>query len=181
MKVEETSLPGVFLITPKIFEDLRGHFFEAWNQQRFAQNNLDVEFVQDNQSLSKKGVIRGLHFQRPPYAQGKLVRVLRGSIIDVAVDIRKGSKNYGKHFAIELNTVNNNMLFIPAGFAHGFSVQEDQTAVLYKCTAPYHAEAEMGIRFNDKDLNINWKVDQPIVSEKDLDLPLLKEFDSPFI
>jgi dTDP-4-dehydrorhamnose 3,5-epimerase len=165
------------LIRPAVFEDSRGAFFEAYNQQKFANNGIDIKFVQDNQSTSSKGVIRGLHFQRQPSAQGKLVRVLHGRILDVGVDIRKGSPTYGQHFSVELSGENHLQLWLPAGFAHGFSVLSDRAVVLYKCDQFYNKEAEGGIRFDDPELNIDWKIDtaEAIVSDKDKVLPSFRE------
>lgn len=169
-------LEGLIVYEPKLFGDERGYFFEAYNQTFFQANDIRNEFVQDNQSKSSYGVIRGLHYQLPPFAQAKLVRVLAGTILDVAVDIRKSSPTYGKHFSIELSAENNRQLFIPPGFAHGFSVLSDTAVVLYKCDAFYNKESEGGIRYDDPALNIDWKVDasKAIVSSKDLELPVLQ-------
>ncbi len=176
------DIPGLIIVEPKIFEDSRGYFFEAYNQAVFQQNGINCNFVQDNQSKSSYGVIRGLHYQLNPYAQSKLVRVLDGIILDVAVDIRKGSPTYGKHFSIELSAENKKQLFIPAGFAHGFSVLSETAVVMYKCDALYNKQSEGGIRFDDADLNIDWKVDpsQAVVSEKDIQLPSFGESVSNF-
>ena len=176
------DIPGLIIVEPKIFEDSRGYFFEAYNQAVFQQNGINCNFVQDNQSKSSYGVIRGLHYQLNPYAQSKLVRVLDGIILDVAVDIRKGSPTYGKHFSIELSAENKKQLFIPAGFAHGFSVLSETAVVMYKCDALYNKQSEGGIRFDDADLNIDWKVEpsQAIVSEKDIQLPSFGESVSNF-
>jgi dTDP-4-dehydrorhamnose 3,5-epimerase len=164
-------------VQPNVFEDGRGYFFEAYNSAVFAANGLHRAFVQDNQSKSSKGVIRGLHYQRQPFAQSKLVRVLEGVILDVAVDIRKGSPTYGQHFAIELTAENRTQLFVPAGFAHGFSVLSETAIVMYKCDQLYNKQSEGGIRYNDVELNIDWKIrpGEAIVSEKDLLLPSLKD------
>ncbi len=168
-----TEINGLLVFEPRVFEDSRGYFYEAYNEQTFKGAGLDYKFIQDNQSRSTYGVIRGLHYQLEPFAQTKLVRVLEGSIIDVAVDIRKGSPTFGKHVAIELSADNKKQLLIPAGFAHGFSVQSETAIVLYKCDAFYSKASERGIRFDDSILNINWMIDpaKAIVSEKDLDLP----------
>ncbi len=168
-----TEIKGLLVFEPRVFEDSRGYFYEAYNEQTFREAGLDYTFIQDNQSKSTYGVIRGLHYQLAPFAQTKLVRVLEGSIIDVAVDIRKGSPTFGRHVAIELSAENKKQLIIPAGFAHGFSVQSETAIVLYKCDAFYSKASERGIRFNDPVLNINWMVDPSTatVSEKDLELP----------
>lgn len=182
MNFETCTIPGLVIVTPKVLADSRGYFFEAYNQKPFAAAGIDVCFVQDNQSRSSYGVIRGLHYQRNPHAQAKLVRVLQGSILDVAVDIRHGSPTFGKHFSIELSADNNKQLFIPAGFAHGFSVLSETAVVLYKCDAYYSKETEGGIRFDDPQLNIDWHIDQSkaIVSEKDLVLPGISGANSNF-
>lgn len=169
-------IEGLIVYEPKMFGDERGHFFEAYNRTVFQANNITNDFVQDNQSRSAFGVIRGLHYQLAPFAQAKLVRVLEGIILDVAVDIRMSSPTYGKHFSIELSAENNKQLFIPPGFAHGFSVLSDTAAVLYKCDAFYNKPSEGGIRYDDPALNIDWKIDasKAIVSPKDLELPSFK-------
>lgn len=173
-------MDGPLVIQPRVFNDSRGYFFESYNEKAFHDHGLPTNFVQDNQSLSQKGTVRGLHFQADPYAQGKLVRVLKGAVIDVAVDIRKGSPTYGRHYAIELTEENKTMFWVPAGFAHGFSVLEDNTIFLYKCTNLYHKASEGGLLWNDPQLNINWGVENAIVSEKDLLLPSLTNLESPF-
>ncbi len=180
MLLEETPLQGLLIIHPAVFKDERGYFFEAYNQERFKINALEYNFIQDNQSFSKKGVIRGLHYQKAPYAQAKLVRVLEGEILDVAVDLRKDSASYGKHLSIILSAENKKQLMIPAGFAHGFSVLSESASVLYKVDQPYNKESERGIRYDDPVLNIDWKVpsDEVIVSEKDLVLPFFVTRDS---
>lgn len=167
------AIEGLIVVEPKVFADDRGYFYEAYNRNVFHQNGITNDFVQDNQSRSTYGVIRGLHYQLPPFAQAKLVRVLVGSILDVAVDIRKGSPTYGQHFSLELTAENHKQLFIPAGFAHGFSVLSDIAVVQYKCDQFYSKESEGGIRFDDNELNIDWKIDRDkaIISEKDLVLP----------
>lgn len=182
MEVIKTDIDGVLIIEPKIFKDQRGHFFESYNQLALEELGIKYTFVQDNQSQSSYGVIRGLHFQKPPHAQTKLLRVVQGSIIDVAVDIRKGSPTYGKHVAVELSDENFRQLLIPAGFAHGFSVLSDNAIVQYKCTDYYHPETEGGLLFNDNDIDIDWKIplDEAVLSEKDLKHPNLSNFESPF-
>ncbi|HAA01453.1 MAG TPA: dTDP-4-dehydrorhamnose 3,5-epimerase [Flavobacteriales bacterium] len=181
MKIVSEPLPGLFLLEPSVFGDERGYFFESWNHGKFCELiQKEVHFVQDNQSLSGKGVVRGLHLQAPPFAQGKLVRVVRGTVLDIALDIRKNSPTYGKHFSAELSEKNHRMMWIPEGFAHGFSVLEDQTIFLYKCTNFYNKASEHCIRYNDSALNINWKTEQAIVSEKDKEGLLLSDFESPF-
>jgi dTDP-4-dehydrorhamnose 3,5-epimerase len=168
-----TDIPGLFVLQPQVFEDNRGHFFESYNAQKFAGHGLDLVFVQDNQSQSAYGVVRGLHYQLPPHAQTKLVRVLQGTILDVALDIRQGSPTFGRHFAIELSAENKKQLFIPKGFAHGFSVLSEKAVVMYKCDAFYNKESDAGILFNDPALGIDWKLqaDRVIVSDKDKQLP----------
>jgi dTDP-4-dehydrorhamnose 3,5-epimerase len=168
MKKISTKLQGLVLIQPDVFPDSRGYFFESFQEEKFRAFGIDARFVQDNESLSQKGVLRGLHFQRPPFAQGKLVRVVTGAVMDVAVDIRKGSPTYGQWVKAELSASNKLMMYIPEGFAHGFLVLEDNTIFQYKCTNYYNRESEGGIIWNDPDLNIDWGVDNPIVSEKDL-------------
>ena len=176
------EIPGLIIVEPAIFADSRGYFFEAYNQDVFQKNGITCNFVQDNQSKSSYGVIRGLHYQLNPHAQAKLVRVLEGVIYDVAVDIRQGSPTYGKHFGIELSAENKKQLYLPAGFAHGFSVLSETAVVLYKCDALYNKQSEGGIRFDDPALGIDWKVDaaKAIVSEKDIQLPSFGESVSNF-
>lgn len=171
---------GLVLIQPRIFQDERGYFYESYSADKFKEAGIPDEFVQDNQSLSAKNVLRGLHYQHPPFAQGKLVRVLQGAVIDVAVDIRKNSPTYGKHIMVELSAENKLMLWIPPGFAHGFLSLEDQTIFLYKCTSTYHKESESGIIWNDPELNIEWGINNPIVSDKDLELRSFSNIDSRF-
>lgn len=168
-----TTIPDLFVFEPKVFEDSRGYFFEAFNERSFQEQGIEIKFVQDNQSKSSKGVIRGLHYQLPPFAQTKLIRVLEGCILDVAVDLRKGSPTFGQSYAVELTAENKKQLFIPAGFAHGFSVLSETAVVLYKCDQFYHKESEGGIRYDDPSLNIAWQVEKgtEIISEKDLALP----------
>lgn len=176
MTVERTSFDGLFLIRPTIFSDFRGLFFETWNDEIFRKNGLELDFVQDNQSTSKKDVIRGLHFQIPPMEQGKLIRVAKGSVLDVAVDLRRDSPTFRMHFKIILDSKENSMLLIPPGFAHGFRSLEDDTLLIYKCTKPYSKNHEKGIKWNDPDLAIDWGGDQAIVSEKDESAPSFFEF-----
>lgn len=168
-----TNIPDLLVFEPKVFEDSRGYFFEAYNTQTFADEGVNIRFLQDNQSKSSYGVIRGLHYQLNPYAQTKLVRVLEGIILDVAVDIRRGSPTYGQHFAIELSAANKKQLLVPQGFAHGFSVLSETAIVLYKCDQLYNKQSEAGIVFNDPTLNIDWKIpyNKALVSEKDALLP----------
>lgn len=182
MTIERTSINDLVIINPSIFQDERGYFFEAYNQAKFLENGLNYNFIQDNQSFSRIGVIRGLHLQNKPYAQAKLVRVLEGEILDVAVDLRKDSPTFGQHFSVVLSAENKKQLMIPHGFAHGFSVLSETASVLYKVDQVYHKESERGIRFDDPDLNIDWQLDsaEVIVSEKDLVLPGFKEIDWEF-
>jgi len=177
MPFYKTEISGLLIFEPKVYEDDRGYFFESYNLKNFNEQNLYLNFVQDNQSRSHYGVIRGLHYQLDPNAQVKLVRVLSGAILDVAVDIRKNSPTYGKVFSIELSADNKKQLYIPAGFAHGFSVLSEIAEVMYKCDEFYSKESEGGIRYNDPQLNIDWKIpaDKIVVSEKDLQLPLFAE------
>ena len=170
MIIEETYLKGCYVIEPKIFEDERGYFFESFNQQEFEEKiGEKINFVQDNQSFSKRGVIRALHMQKGEYAQAKLVRVIQGKVLDVAVDLRKNSETFGKHFSIELSEQNKKQLFIPRGFLHGFATLEDNTIFAYKCDNYYHKEAELGVRYDDKSLGINWGIDESnvLLSRKD--------------
>lgn len=176
MNFKSTPLEGLIIVEPKVFHDDRGFFFESYNKDEFEKNGIHVDFLQDNQSLSNKGVLRGLHFQHAPFEQGKLVRVSQGAVLDVTVDIRKNSKTLGTCFAIELNAVEHRMLWIPAGFAHGFVTLEDQTVFLYKCTNLYHKASEGGIRYDDPDLAIPWNEKKPIVSDKDLQLMTWKHY-----
>lgn len=174
MTVKETNLKGCYIIKPKIFNDQRGYFFESFNLNKFnEQTNNNIAFVQDNESSSSKGVLRGLHYQEYEYAQAKLVRVIKGSVLDVVVDIRENSPTFGEHFSIELSAENKTQLFIPRGFAHGFLVLEDQTIFSYKCDNYYNKAAERGIIFNDITLKIDWQfnISELILSEKDKELP----------
>jgi len=178
-----TDISGLLVFEPKVFIDQRGYFFESYNEKTFADDGLSIRFVQDNQARSTYGVIRGLHYQLNPYAQSKLVRVLSGAILDVAVDIRKGSPTFGKVFSIELTAENKKQLFVPQGFAHGYSVLSETAEVFYKCDHYYHKEAEGGIRFDDATLAIDWKIPgtKKLISEKDLFQPLFAEHNSNFI
>ena len=182
MEVLTTDIEGVYIIKPRVFGDARGYFFESYSKREFEEKVGKVDFVQDNESMSKKGVMRGLHFQRPPFSQSKLVRCVKGSVLDVAVDIRKGSPTYGKHVAVELTEDNHLQFFIPKGFAHGFVVLSDVAVFQYKCDNFYHPEADGGISILDDSLGIDWKIStqNAILSEKDTKHPLLMDFDSPF-
>ena len=180
MEVVETKLKGVVVLKPKVFEDARGYFFESYNTNLFKQAGLDLNFVQDNQSLSQKGVLRGLHFQNNPWAQGKLVRVITGAVFDVAVDIRKSSPTYGQWFGVELNAKNKWMMYIPEGFAHGFLTLEDNTIFSYKCTNFYNKESEGSLLWNDPDIGIQWDIEHPLLSDKDLQAKRIKDFVSLF-
>ncbi|MEN9950367.1 MAG: dTDP-4-dehydrorhamnose 3,5-epimerase [Bacteroidota bacterium] len=182
MRIESTGFEGLKILEPSVFKDERGVFFESYNQSQFAQNGLDYTWVQDNQSSSVHGVIRGLHFQKPPHAQAKLVRVLSGMILDVVVDLRSGEPTFGKVFAIQLSAENKLQLLIPRGFAHGFSVLSETAEVMYKCDGFYHKESEQGIIYNDADLSINWQInsEEAIVSAKDLILPSFAGLDTGF-
>lgn len=180
MEIIQEPIPGLLVLKPKVYADSRGHFFESYREDFFSNAGLNYKFVQDNQSLSNKGIVRGLHFQKEPHAQGKLVRVVAGSVIDVAVDIRKSSPTYGKWFSIELNAVNFLCLFIPPGFAHGFATLQDETIFQYKCTDYYHPESEGGVLWNSPSLGIDWGFTDPILSEKDKKHPEFSEFVSPF-
>lgn len=179
MKVEETFIKGCFVISPKVFTDKRGYFFESFNLNKFKElTGVNINFIQDNQSQSSKGVLRGLHFQAGEFAQAKLVRVIKGSVLDVCVDLRKESPTFGKHFSIILDDKNNKQLFIPRGFAHGFLVLENETIFSYKCDNVYNKSSERGILFNDKRLNINWNFtnDKILLSDKDKQLPTFENF-----
>jgi dTDP-4-dehydrorhamnose 3,5-epimerase len=180
MEVLTTPIEGLLVLNSKIIEDNRGYFFESWNRRLFSEYGLDFDFVQDNQSLSKKGVLRGLHFQNPPFAQGKLVRVVKGSVMDVAVDIRKESKTYGKHLSILLSERNKKVFWIPPGFAHGFVALENDTIFNYKCTNFFNKDAENALLWNDSVLNIDWSIEAPLVSEKDQQASNFKDFKSQF-
>jgi dTDP-4-dehydrorhamnose 3,5-epimerase len=180
MVFTETPLKGAYVIDPKVFGDERGYFFESYRKSWFEEAGIHVTFVQDNQSLSNKGILRGLHFQKPPHAQGKLVRVISGSVLDVIVDLRKDSQTYGHHFTAELNGENKRMLWIPAGFGHGFATLQDQTVFCYKCTNVYNPESEGGLMWNDPALGIDWGIQDPKLSEKDTFYDSFERFDSPF-
>ena len=180
MVVEKTFIEGLLVLKPRVFEDSRGYFFESFNQKVLEEVGLKENFVQDNQSLSQKGVLRGLHMQAPPHAQGKLVRVIKGAVVDVAVDVRKKSPTYGKCFSIELNEQNKTVFWIPVGFAHGFLTLQDNTIFHYKCTNYYNKESEACILWNDKDINVNWNVENPLLSAKDAEGTPFKDFVSPF-
>ncbi len=182
MEVIKTAIEGLLIIEPKIFKDARGYFFEAFSQKVFDEKVMPIRFVQDNESMSSYGVIRGLHFQRPPFTQSKLVRCVKGRVLDVAVDIRKGSPTYGQHVAIELNEDNHRQVFIPRGFAHGFSVLSETAVFQYKCDNFYAPEADGGISIKDESLGIDWQIptENAILSEKDIKHLCLKDFDSPF-
>jgi dTDP-4-dehydrorhamnose 3,5-epimerase len=180
MEIQKTIIEGVLVIKPQVFYDPRGYFFEPYNADRYKSTGIEFDFIQDNQSLSQKNALRGLHFQAPPFDQGKLVRVVKGAVIDVVVDIRKHSPTFGHHFKLELSESNFLQLWIPPGFAHGFVTLEDNTIFEYKCTNYYNKMSEGGIRWNDEDIAINWNVSEPIISDKDSELPLLRDFISPF-
>ena len=182
MIIRETKLKGCFILEPKIFNDERGYFFESYNKKEFDSVIHGINFIQDNQSKSAYGTIRGLHYQIEPFAQTKLIRVLQGEILDVAVDIREKSPTFGKHFTIKLSCKNKTQFFIPKGFAHGFSVLSETAVVLYKTDQFYNPESERGINFNDKDLNIDWKIDpeKAIISIKDKVLPAFNEAEKNF-
>lgn len=180
MKILKTELEGVLIIEPDFFPDSRGFFFESYNKKKYEDAGMNFEFVQDNISKSNKGTVRGLHYQVGEFAQGKLCQVLTGSVMDVAVDIRSGSPTYGKHVAVELTGANHKQIWIPPGFAHGFSVLEDDTIFSYKCTAFYSKIDERAILYNDAELNIDWKIKEPIVSEKDLEAKKFSEIEIDF-
>ena len=180
MKITKTNIDGLIVIEPEIFLDDRGFFFESWNLNSFKKIGIEENFVQDNQSLSSKGVLRGLHFQNPPYSQSKLVRVIKGSVLDVAVDIRSNSPTYGLHYSVTLSEKNFKSFFIPKGFAHGFITLEDNTIFSYKCSEFYNKESEGSIAWNDKDLSIDWKIKNPIVSIKDSNSQYFKDFKTKF-
>jgi len=180
MEISKTILEGLLIIKPDVFRDDRGYFFESFNNEKFSKEGLDVRFMQDNESLSMKGVIRGLHFQIPPFEQAKLVRVVKGSALDVAVDIRKSSPTYGEWTSVLLTGENKWMFWIPAGFAHGFATLEQDTVFFYKCTKVYNKESERTILWNDPDINIKWGIEKPIISERDKSAQGFREFKSPF-
>jgi dTDP-4-dehydrorhamnose 3,5-epimerase len=182
MTIENTFIEDLVIISPTVFGDSRGYFFEAYNQSKFHENGINYQFIQDNQSFSKRGVIRGLHLQINSFAQAKLVRVLEGEILDVAVDLRKNSATYGQHYSVVLSADNKKQLMVPHGFAHGFSVLSETASVMYKVDQLYHKESERGIRYDDPTLAIDWQVnpDEVIVSEKDLILPSFNDIDWEF-
>ena len=182
INVIQTEIPGVVIIEPKIFGDSRGYFYESYSQRDFEEKVGVVNFVQDNESMSSYGVMRGLHFQRPPFTQSKLVRCVRGAVLDVAVDIRKGSPTYGQHVAVELTEDNHRQFFVPRGFAHGFAVLSETAVFQYKCDEFYHPESDGGISIIDDSLGIDWKIptDKALLSDKDTKHAVLKDFDSPF-
>jgi len=180
MEVIDLPIPDVKLIKPQVFGDERGWFYETYNEKRYFEAGITAKFVQDNQSFSQKNVVRGLHFQRPPYTQAKLVSVIQGAALDVAVDIRKGSPTYGLYVSALLTGENHHQLFVPRGFAHGFSVLEPNTIFAYKCDNFYNKASEGSIRFDDPEIQIEWGVEVPILSEKDKEGVFLKEFETPF-
>ena len=182
MKFTKTSIEGLVIIEPRVFGDERGYFLESYNEKEFEQAICKVSFVQDNESKSSKGVLRGLHFQKPPFNQAKLVRCIEGRVLDVAVDIRKGSPTYGKHVAIELSGENKKQVYVPRGFAHGFSVLSKTAIFAYKVDNRYAPESDSGIRYDDTELGIDWGLPQEEIqlSEKDKELPSFKDLDSPF-
>ena len=182
MQVIKTAIDGLFIIEPRIFKDARGYFFESFSQREFEEKVGTINFVQDNESMSQYGVMRGLHFQRPPFTQSKLVRCVRGAVLDVAVDLRKGSPTYGQHVAVELSEENHLQFFVPKGFAHGFSVLTETAVFQYKCDNFYAPQADDGISILDDSLGIDWRIPtaKAILSEKDTKHPLLKDFETPF-
>ena len=182
MNVIKTPIEGLLIIEPRVFHDARGYFVETYNEQRYREAGVDATFVQDNQSCSTYGVVRGLHFQKPPYTQAKLVSCTKGRVLDVAVDLRKESPTYGKWYAVELSEENHRQFYIPRGFAHGFSVLSEQAVFTYKCDNLYHPEAEGGLLLSDPDVAIDWQVpeDKRVISEKDTKHPLFKDLISPF-
>ena len=182
MEVFKTAIEGLVIIEPKVFTDSRGYFFESFSQREFEEKVRRINFVQDNESMSTYGVMRGLHFQRPPYTQSKLISCIKGKILDVAVDIRKGSPTYGQHVTVELSQQNHRQFFVPRGFAHGFAVLSEEAVVQYKCDNFYAPEADSGISIKDESLGIDWQIptENAILSEKDIKHVCLKDFDSPF-
>lgn len=183
MQIEQTALPGVLILTPQRFGDHRGFFSESWNRQRMADHGIDIDFVQDNHSLSAAvGTVRGLHFQTPPHAQDKLVRCGRGALLDVAVDIRRGSPTYGQWVGVELSAENGRQLLVPAGFAHGFATRAPDTEIVYKCSDYYAPDCDRALRYDDPAIGIDWGLTtDPILSDKDAAAPLLADLDSPFV
>ena len=180
MEIEEKEIKGLIEIFPKVFGDQRGFFLETFNASRYNDILRNIQFVQDNFSSSNKGVLRGLHFQNPPYSQGKLVQVITGSALDVAVDLRRNSETYGQHVKVLLSAEKRNQFWIPEGFAHGFLSLEDNTIFSYKCTNYYNPQSEVTILWNDRNLKIDWQIDNPIISPKDKEGVLFKDFDTPF-
>ena len=180
MEIVETGIPDLYVVKPTVFKDSRGYFFESYNKEVFLRSGIDQNFVQDNESKSAKGVLRGLHFQKPPFAQGKLVRVIKGAVRDVAVDLRKSSSTYGKWASIDLTEDNKWMYWVPPGFAHGFVTLEDDTVFFYKCTNVYNKSSEGSIRWDDPDLNIDWGISNPLLSDKDKVSPFFADFETPF-
>lgn len=180
MEIEEKEIKGLIEIFPKVFGDQRGFFLETFNAPRYNEILRNIQFVQDNFSSSNKGVLRGLHFQNPPYSQGKLVQVITGSALDVAVDLRRNSETYGQHVKVLLSSEKRNQFWIPEGFAHGFLALEDNTIFSYKCTNYYNPQSEVTILWNDRNLKIDWQIDNPIISPKDKEGVLFKDFDTPF-
>ena len=180
MKIIKTAFEGLLIIKPDVFSDERGYFFESYNSEKLKELGYDWQFAQDNQSMSAKNVLRGLHFQYPPFEQAKLIRVIRGSVLDVVVDIRKESRTFGKAHSIILNGTDHTMLFVPPGFAHGFVSLEDQSIFFYICSKPYNKESEGALRWNDPALNIDWGIQKPLLSPKDEVAPLLSELERLF-
>lgn len=181
MELIATEFKDLWIIKPKVFKDSRGYFFESFNQKSFQEKTgLSLDFVQDNESMSQKDVVRGLHFQKPPYTQGKLVRVIKGAVLDVVVDLRKNEPTYGKTFSIEISEENKIQFYVPEGFAHGFKTLEDETIFAYKCTKYYEPSSEQTIQWDDSLLNIEWNVNKPIISDKDLKGISFNQFNTPF-
>ncbi len=179
MQIEKTPIQGLLVLTPQVFTDDRGYFMESYNHKKWNEF-LKTEFLQDNESLSQKGVLRGLHFQKPPFSQAKLVRVVKGSVLDVAVDLRKSSSTYGQHYKVLLSAENKKQFFVPEGFAHGFLCLEDDTLFLYKCSQYFHAASEGVIQWNDTTIGIEWGIENPIISERDALAPSFNSFQTPF-
>lgn len=183
MQILKTKIPGLLIVDPDVFKDDRGYFFESYNHQKYQDQGIDTEFVQDNISSSVRGVVRGLHYQLAPYAQGKLIQVLKGTVLDVAVDLRKGSPTFGEYLALELSEDTHRQFYIPQGFAHGFSVLSEEAVFSYKCNNYYNKESERGINFLDPSLNIDWQIpeNEIIISPKDQALPFLDEAEYNFV
>ena len=180
MEIKQVEIPGLLVIQPQVFYDSRGYFFESYNKEKLKKLGFTADFVQDNQSLSSKGALRGMHFQNPPFDQGKLVSVVRGAALDVVVDIRKQSPFFGKYFSIRLDEQNKTLFWIPPGFAHGFLTLEDNTLFVYKCTRVYNKDSEGSVLWNDPSIGIEWNVENPIISDKDRKAPFLSDIVSPF-